>query len=105
MPKDKSSKFICAVAKHLYIKPAIFRSVYVSDGLLEFKYGFSRESIKIDSKSGDILKLKKRSPLAWYTAFIVDNGNMRLYITPSRANSFEKALKENGFSVKDKQPI
>ena len=105
MPKDKNSKFICAVAKHLYIKPAIFHFIYVNNGLIEFKYGFDRRLIKINSKSGDILKFKKRSPLAWYTAFIVDNGNMRLYITPSRANSFEKALKENGFSVKDKQPI
>lgn len=102
MPKDKSSKFICAVAKHLYIKPAIFRSVYVNDGLLEFKYGFSRESIKVDSKSGDILKFKKRSPLAWYTVFIVEKKDTKLYIKPFRVKRFEKALKENGFSIKDK---
>jgi hypothetical protein len=102
MSKDKGSKFICAVAKHLYIKPAIFRSVYVSDGLLEFKYRFSREPIKINSKSGEILKLKKRSPLAWYTVFIVEKKDTKLYIKPFRAGRFEKALKEKGFSVRDR---
>ena len=102
MSKDGSSRFICAVAKHLYIKPAIFHFIYVDNGLLKFKYGFDQKLIKINSKSGDILKLKKRSPLAWYTVFIVEQKDMKLYIKPFRAGRFEEALKENGFSIKDK---